>query len=80
MIINEQLKIIAEINAIINSKPEGYDPEFDLEIWALCNDLEKLGTQPLLNEIERFRIMYLEAASRNIPNLNDIQAPYEHKH
>ena len=71
-IFNEQMQIIRQINDIINSRPEGFKPGLDFEIWDLCHQLEKLATAPHIEEKERFRKMYLVAASKNIPNLNDL--------
>ncbi len=77
MKINEQLDIISKINAIINSNPEGYNPRFTLEIWSLCDELEKLSTGPLLSEIERLEDIIRQHNRKPIPNLNDLAKYYE---
>lgn len=72
MIFNEQMQIINKIIEIKNSRTEDFSPmSFDFELEALCRELEQLATAPHIVEKERFRKMYLAAASKNIPNLND---------
>lgn len=77
MIFKEQMEIINKIIEIKNSRPEGYNLGIDFEIWSLCHQLEKLGTEPIIAEKEYFRKMYLKEAMKNIPNLNDLEKKYE---
>jgi len=79
MIFNEQIKIIKQINAIMNSRPEGANLGMDFEIWELCQQLEKLGNAPHIAEVERFRKLYLKEAFKNIPTLEDMEKNYESK-
>lgn len=80
IIFNEQMEIINKIIEIRNSRPDGYNTVIDFEIWSLCHQLEKLGTEPIIAEKERFRKMYLKQLDKNIPNLNELGKHYESKH
>jgi hypothetical protein len=75
--LNQQLKIIAEISAIINANPEDCFPRYSLHIWSLCDQLEKLATTPLHAEIERLEAIIREHNKKPIPNLNDLNNHYE---
>lgn len=73
-IINEQLRLIKEINALMDLEPKSPNetPIPNLNLHSLLHELERLGTEPLHQEIERMRLKYIEAANRNIPNLNKL--------